>query len=92
MVLKPAAPSLERLAELCLDHMVRNPDQLAEFMVQSGLDPQTLRGLVGTEGFAHGLIDYVVANEPVLLAVAGEAHLAPETIVGAWAKLHRTDE
>jgi hypothetical protein len=91
LALKPTQVSIQELAELCLDHLAQNPDQLAEFMVQSGIDPQGLRGLIGTDGFAHGLIDYVVSNEPLLLAVAAEGRLKPESIVQAWAKLHHTE-
>ncbi len=91
MALKTPAPTLEELADLCLQHLAQNPEQLAEFMGHSGIDPQSLRRLVGTTGFAHGLIDYVVSNEPLLLAVAAENHLKPESIMQTWAKLHHTE-
>ncbi len=89
LALKPAKITVPELADLCLQHMIQHPEQLAEFMAQSGIDPQNLRGLIGTDGFAHGLIDYVVSNEPVLLAVAAENRLQPESVVAAWAKLHQ---
>ena len=88
MALKPPTPSIDALAQICLDHLVQNPDQLGEFMVQTGLDPQSLRRLIGTHDFAHGLIDYVVQNEPLLLAVATSARLKPEAIMAAWARHH----
>ena len=91
MALKSPTLSLKDLAGLCLDHLAKNPEQLAEFMVQSGISPADLRGLVGTQGFAHGLIDYVVSNEPLLVAVAAQNQLKPESIVSAWAKLHHTE-
>lgn len=89
MALKPAQVTIKELADLCLQHMVQNPEQLSEFMVQSGLDPQSLRSQIGTTGFAHGLIDYVVSNEPLLLAVAAQNRLKPESVVATWAKLHQ---
>ncbi len=58
-------------------------------MIQTGVSPDNLRRLVGTEGFAHGLVDYVVSNEPLLLAVAAEAQIKPESITQTWARLHR---
>jgi len=91
LALRTATPTVPELADLCLQHLIRNPEQLAEFMVQSGIDPQSLRGLVGTDGFAHGLIDYVVGHEPLLVAIAAEARLPPESIMQTWAKLHRTE-
>jgi hypothetical protein len=89
LALKPSALSLQELAQLCLDHLVQNPDQLAEFMVQTGLSPDNFRRLVGTDGFAHGLVDYVVTSEPLLLAVAAGARIRPESITQTWARLHR---
>ncbi len=89
MALKPDRLTIKELADLCLQYLAQNPEQLAEFMVQSGLDPQSLRRVVGTAGFAHGLIDYVVSNEPLLLAVATENQLKPARIMSAWAKLHQ---
>ena len=91
MVLKSPTLTAKGLAGLALQHLVTNPDQLAEFMVQSGLDPSTLRAAMGTSGFTHGLIDYVVSNEPLLLAVASANNLRPESIVQTWAKLHQRE-
>jgi hypothetical protein len=91
LALKVPTPTLKELADLCLQHLAKNPDQLAEFMMHSGLDPQSLRGIIGTEGFAHGLIDYTVSNEPLLLAVASENRLSPDSIMRAWAQLHHTE-
>lgn len=76
---------------MCLQHLVENPEQLAEFMVQSGLDPVGLRAAIGTPGFSHGLIDYVVSNESLLVAVATANKLSPEAIMRSWAKLHQTE-
>ena len=91
MALKVPTPTVKEVADLCLEHLAQNPEQLAEFMVQSGIDPRSLRGLIRTDSFAHGLIDYVVSNEPLLVAVAAENSLSPETITRAWAKLHHTE-
>jgi hypothetical protein len=88
LALKPTRLTVAELADLCLQHLAQNPEQLAEFMVQSGIGPTDLRRLVGTHDFAHGLLDYVVGNEPLLLAVAGANGLKPESIAQAWAMHH----
>ncbi len=88
MALKTAAPTLDELAGLCLAHLANNPDQLAEFMSISGLDPDGLRRAVGTVGFKRGLLDHIVQNEPLLLAVCESGRLSPETVMRAWAKLN----
>ena len=91
MALKTPQLTLKELADLCLEYLAQNPEQLAEFMVQSGLAPNDLRRLVGTNTFKHGLVDYVVSNEQLLLAIAADATLSPETITRIWAKLHATE-
>lgn len=91
MALKSPIPNLDELAEACLAQLVENPDQLAEFMVQSGLSPGALRGAVQRTDFKHGLVDYVVSNEPLLLAVAAQAKWKPETVMMAWQKLHAAE-
>lgn len=88
---KPPSPRLDEMAEACLQYMVQNPDQLAEFMAQSGVGPSELRGLIGTPGFNHGLIDYVVGNEPLLVAVAAQSGTSPEAFTRLWAKLHHAE-
>jgi hypothetical protein len=60
-------------------------------MVHSGLTPSALRGLIGTETFARGLVDYVVSNEPLLLAVAASRGWSPESIGNAWKRLHTAE-
>ena len=92
MPLKPDRLTLRDLADLCLNHLAQNPEQLAEFMMQSGLTPDALRREVGTDGFAHGLVDYVVSNEPLLLAVAAAGNRSPESIVQVWARLHAHEQ
>ena len=89
---KPTRLSIDDLADRCLQHLVANPEQLAEFMVQSGLQPADLRRLVGTHQFAHGLVDYVVGNEPLLIAIAEANGLKPESITQVWAKHHHHHE
>lgn len=91
MALKSPIPSLDELADACLAQLVENPDQLAEFMVQSGLSPDVLRTALGRTDFKHGLVDYIVSNEPLLLAVAAQAKWKPETVMMAWQKLRAAE-
>ncbi len=88
MALKITEPSLDELAELCFTYLLNNPQQLVEFMSITGLDPDGLRRAVGTDSFKRGLLDHVVQNEPLLLAVCESGRLRPEAVMRAWAKLN----
>ncbi|MEO6013648.1 MAG: DUF3572 domain-containing protein [Devosia sp.] len=88
MALKATQPTAEELADLCLNHLAENPEQLAEFMGTTGISPDGLRRGVGSQTFARGLVDYVVQNEPLLLAICAANSLKPETVMRVWAKLN----
>ncbi len=87
--MKVPQPTAAELAALCLDHLAQNPDQLAEFMGITGLSPDGLRSGIGTASFQRGLLDYLVQNEPLLLAVcACPFAMQPETVMRVWARLN----
>lgn len=88
MALKIPQPTVPELADLCLNHLAQNPEQLAEFMGITGLSPDGLRKSLGGAGFQRGLIDYVVQNEPLLLAICAANSLSPDTVMRVWAKLN----
>jgi hypothetical protein len=91
LALKQPQPTLNELADLCLTHLANNPEQLAEFMSITGLSPDGLRRAVGTRSFATGLLDYIVQNEPLLVAISSTSAVRPETIMNVWAKHNRAE-
>ncbi len=56
----------------------------------TGIQPGQPAARVGSDRLRHrGLIDYVVQNEPLLLAICQSAiSLSPETVMRVWAKLN----
>ena len=86
MALKELQPSLEDLADLCLTHLAQDPEQLVDFMNIAGMSPDGLRAALGKKSFALGLLDYVVHNEALLVAIGQSSSLKPETIMRVWAK------
>ena len=87
--LKPQRPSLEALADLCLSHLVQDPELLGEFMTEAGYDPAGLRSALGSAGFHAGLIDYFAKREPMMLALCTANSLRPEDFMAVWQKLNR---
>ena len=86
--LKPDPLTPKMLADLCLSHLAENPEQLGEFMVQTGTSPDAVRRGAGTDSFGRGLIDYFAQNEPLLLALCANARISPESFMRVWAKLN----
>ena len=88
---KSAEFSVASLGELCLHHLAEQPEQLAAFMGETGWSPATLRGAVGSEALAAGLIDYFAQNEPLLLALCANANMRPEDFMRVWGRLNAVD-
>jgi hypothetical protein len=88
LALKAAQPTPEEIADLCLTHLVQNPEQLADFMGVTGFSPVGLQHSVRDGSVARGLIDYVVQNEPLLLAICQSSAVSPEAVMRVWAKLN----
>jgi hypothetical protein len=86
-----AALSVTALADTCLGFLAENPEELLGFMQYAGLDPSTLRASVGSPALERGLIDYVAANESILLAVCANSGLTPEQFMHVWHRINPTE-
>lgn len=86
--LKTPRPDVAGLAEMCLSHLVADPERLGRFMAEAGYDPASLREAVGTADFGMGLIDYFAQNEAEMLAVCAANSIRPEDFMAVWHKLN----
>jgi len=87
-VARQAGLTPEALADLCLGHLAEDPEQLSQFMGVTGYSPDSLRRAMGSEQFAHGLVDYFAQNEPLLLALCANKSIRPDDFMRVWAKLN----
>jgi hypothetical protein len=62
-------------------------DLLPRFVALSGCGMDDIRQRIGDPAFLGGVLDFVLADEPTLLAFVAAAELAPETPMAARAKL-----
>lgn len=79
---------LDQIADACLTWLAGDVAELERFMALAGYTPQTLRGAVGSEGLAHGLIDYFGRNEPLLLAMCANTGLDVNRVMRLWNRLN----
>jgi len=73
----------EHLAIQALEYLAGEPDQLARFLSLAGLDLATLRSAARDPQFLTGVLEYVTADEPLLLALAKHMQLRPQELVSA---------
>lgn len=85
----PPRRSLDRsraddIAVAALTFIGADPNRLTAFLAATGLTPESLRQAAGSPGFFGGVLDYVIADETLLVALAAEIGAKPETVAQAW--------
>jgi hypothetical protein len=83
---RPAAMDRTRAEAMAVEALAflgRSPERLIRFLDVSGLRPDTLRAATAEPGFFAGLMDYLVSDEELLLAFAGEIGASPESVMQA---------
>ena len=81
----------EAMAAEALGFLGRSPERLIRFLDVSGLSPDTLRAAAAEPGYFAGLMDYLVSDEELLLAFAGEIGASPESVMQARHLLSPTE-
>ena len=80
---KISADEAETLAVAAFSAITGDGERMSRFMAVSGLQPETIRQAAGSPRFFAGILDYVVSDEPLLIALATEMSVKPERIMGA---------
>ena len=89
----PSSPTGERdaasIAIAALSHFATDPRLLDRFFALTGLDPASLREVAGTPAFIAGVLDFVLGDERLVIAVAEAQEIPPEAIAAARRTLDR---
>ncbi len=75
------------LAVAVLGWLANEPDMLSRFLALSGLGPHDLRSAMQDTGFHAGLLDFVMNDEPSLMAFCAVSGYKPEQVAAAWARI-----
>lgn len=76
----------EEIAIGAFSFITGDGERLSRFLAVSGLRPDTIRSAASAPGFFAAILDYVAADEPLLIELAKELNTNPERIMEA----HRT--
>ncbi len=80
------------LAVSGLAFIAADSDRLSRFLNLTGLGPHNLRTAAADPAFLDSVLDYLVADEALLLAFAADAGLKPEAVARAHAALRGPSE
>ncbi len=71
------------LAIAALQFLAEDPERLERFLALSGLGPHNLRKAAAEPTFLGAVIEYVLADERLLIAFAAGRDFGPETVAKA---------
>ena len=77
----------ENLAIQALGFMASEPERLGAFLAATGIGPEMIRKAAAEPAFLSGVLDYVSADEALLIAVAEHAGITPQDVEHAQAVL-----
>ena len=70
----------ENLAVQALAFLAADPERLGRFLAVTGIGPDAIRRAAADPTFLAGVLDHVMADESLLLAVAEYAGVKPATV------------
>lgn len=70
----------EKTAVAALVFLAERPDDLARFLCISGIDASAIRRSAAEPDFLSGVLDFLLSDEPLLVAFAAEASMQPERV------------
>jgi len=73
----------EALAVTALAFIAGEPERLGRFLAMSGIGPDSIRAAAREPQFLLGVLDYLAANEPLLIAFAAENVIPPNAVMDA---------
>lgn len=84
--------SARSLAVSALGFIAADSDRLNRFLNLTGLGPHNLRTAAADPAFLSSVLDYLIADEQLLVAFAADARLKPEAVARAHEVLRRPSE
>lgn len=85
--LKARQEAARELGIAALTFIATEPEALDRFLAFSGIDPQSIRAAAREPGFLLGVLDYLAADEQLLLAFANQNDIDPEAVARACVAL-----
>src|SRR5580704_19009804 len=87
-----SSDSARSVAVSALAFIAADPDRLSRFLGMTGLGPDNLRTAAEDPAFLGSVLDYLVADEALLVEFAADARVKPEAVARAYAVLRGPNE
>jgi hypothetical protein len=82
-----ARDAAQALAVQALAFLAAEPERMGRFLSMTGIGPADLRAAAGEPNFLAGVLEYLMGDEPLLVAFAEHAQVKPVHVMRAAAAL-----
>jgi hypothetical protein len=82
----------EAMAIVALGYIAADPTLLPRFLAITGIEAQAIRNAAREPGFLAGVLQFIVAHEPTLMAFAENAAIEPAAVLQAMRALPQGDD
>lgn len=83
----PSTEEAEALAIKALGYLSSDIELMGRFLAITGLDPSDLHQVAGEPAFLAAILDFMLADDALVLAFASNNAINPETLVAAKTRL-----
>jgi hypothetical protein len=91
-IARQARESAEEIAVAALGFVATDPALLARFLSITGIEPRAIREAAGEPGFLAGVLQFITAHEPTLIAFAESTGIDPASVTQAMRNLPQGDD
>jgi hypothetical protein len=82
----------QEIAIAALGYIAGDPELLQRFLAITGIEPHSIREAAEQPGFLAGVLQFIAAHEPTLVAFADSAGVRPDAILSAMRALPQGDD
>lgn len=82
---KKSAVNPHETAIAVLAWLANEPDMFGRFLALTGVEPGMVRNAMNEPAFLSGMMDFLMAHEPTLMAFCAATDTQPEAVVAAAA-------
>jgi hypothetical protein len=82
----------QEIAIAALGYIAADPELLPRFLAITGIEPHSIREAAQEPGFLAGVLQFIAAHEPTLLAFAESAGVPPGAVLQAMRALPQGDD
>ena len=77
----------ERLSDACFSYLVADPNELNNFMNQTGYSADFIRNNTDSASLRIGLLDYFASNEAALMSMCATSGIRANEFMNVWHRL-----